>query len=114
MTFFVYICEVDIKDKVMNPNQKQSDVLFINRLTNVVYRDGEILETIINKRKNDTIKDNYFTKRAKSGIKNREISRLNRTRIFGLARDIMLKIGKMLEDKGYIKQPDRGYYILYI
>lgn len=60
MTFFVYICEVDIKDKVMNPNQKQSDVLFINRLTNIVYRDGEILETIINKRKNDTIKDVIF------------------------------------------------------
>ena len=60
MTFFVYICEVDIKDKVMNPNQKQSDVLFINRLTNVVYRDGEILETIINKKKNDTIKDVIF------------------------------------------------------
>ena len=60
MTFFVYICEVDIKNKVMNPNQKQSDVLFINRLTNVVYRDGEILETIINKKKNDTIKDVIF------------------------------------------------------
>lgn len=60
LTFFVYICQVDIKDKVMNPNPTQSNVIFVNRLTNIVYKDGEILETIINKKKDSTPKDVIF------------------------------------------------------
>lgn len=42
------------------------------------------------------MKDTFFVKRAKKGIAYRESSRLHRSRMFGLARKIMLKIGEIL------------------
>lgn len=45
-----------------------------------------------------------FVKRAKVGISNREISRMNRTRIFGMVRSIMLKIGEILKKQGKISE----------
>lgn len=47
-------------------------------------------------------KDSFFVKRAKLGISNRESSRLHRSRMFGLARKIMLKIGEILTAEGFL------------
>ncbi|MGN1111557.1 MAG: PEP/pyruvate-binding domain-containing protein [Oscillospiraceae bacterium] len=47
-------------------------------------------------------KDGYFVKCAKLGISYRESSRLHRSRMFGLARKIMLKIGEILVAEGYL------------
>ncbi len=57
------------------------------------------------------IKDNFFSKRAKIGMRNREASRLNRTRAFGLARKILLSIGEILEETDLI---DEGRDIFYL
>ncbi len=46
--------------------------------------------------------DGFFVRQAKLGISNRESSRLHRSRMFGLARGIMLKIGEILVDEGYL------------
>ena len=46
-----------------NNNKKtlnQSDILYVNRLTNVVYQDGEILETNVNKSKKATHIETIF------------------------------------------------------
>lgn len=49
--------------------------------------------------------ENPFVKRAKLGISNREKSRMNRSKLFGLTRDIYLEIGKLL-----VKQGRLSYY----
>lgn len=67
----------------------------------------------LNNSDNNGIRDNIFTVRAKSGIKNREISRLNRTKIFGLARNIMLRVGELLEYDGYIDNFRDVFYLYF-
>ena len=52
-----------------------------------------------------------FVKRAKLGIANREISRMNRTRIFGMVRSIMLKIGEILKKQGKISETRDVFYL---
>ena len=54
----------------------------------------------LNNTKNNTIKmdfiTNFISKRAMTGIKNREISRLNRSRIYGMVRSMFIGIGNNL------------------
>ena len=57
------------------------------------------------------IKVNRKLKKAKLGIYNREISRLNRTRIFGLARSIFLKIGEILVKEERIEKREDIFYL---
>lgn len=60
----------------------------------------------------DDIK-NPFVKRAKIGIKNREISRMNRSRLFGFTRELFLKIGEILVQENKIEHK-RDVFYLYI
>ena len=61
----------------------------------------------------ETGKDKYFVKKAKVGIYNREISRMNRTRIFGMAREIMLRIGENFVLAGYLANREDVFYLFY-
>lgn len=54
---------------------------------------------------------NPFVRRARTGIKNREISRMNRSRIFGLTRDIFLKIGKLFVEQNKLKEREDIFYM---
>lgn len=56
-------------------------------------------------------RENFFVKRAKLGISNREISRLNRSKLFGLAREIMLKIGEILAKESVIDDRRDVFYL---
>lgn len=63
---------------------------------------------------NQEIKDKKTKKliaKCKQGIKNREISRLNRSRIFGMVRAIFLTIGEKFEKKKIIDDKDDIYYL---
>ncbi|OON86818.1 hypothetical protein BXO88_06030 [Oribacterium sp. C9] len=53
----------------------------------------------------------FLVKRAKLGIANREISRMNRTRIFGMVRSIMMKIGEILKEQGRISEVRDVFYL---
>ena len=59
----------------------------------------------------ENMKENRKLKKAKLGIYNREISRLNRTRIFGLARSIFLKIGEILTAEGKLEHREDIFYL---
>lgn len=59
----------------------------------------------------ENMKENRRLKKAKLGIYNREISRLNRTRIFGLARSIFLKIGEILTAEGKLEHREDIFYL---
>lgn len=52
-----------------------------------------------------------LVKRAKLGIANREISRMNRTRIFGMVRSIILKTGEILKEQGKISETRDVFYL---
>lgn len=54
---------------------------------------------------------NPFVRAAKCGIANREKSRLNRSRLFGLAREILLKTGRILEKNGQIEEAWDIFYL---
>lgn len=51
-------------------------------------------------------KKGFFAKRASLGIRNREISRLNRSRIYGMIRGIFLAVGESFAQSGIITAPD--------
>ena len=61
--------------------------------------------------KTRTSQKDLLAKRCASGIRNREISRLNRSRIFGMVREIMLHIGKILTEEKAIKTQSDIFYL---
>lgn len=89
------------------------------KLETKTYRTNpEMLISYIQNQKKENInkkevenKSNFFIKRAKIGIANREKSRINRGRLFGLTREIFLKIGKILEEKGKIENYRDIFYL---
>lgn len=50
-------------------------------------------------------------RRAKLGIRNREISRMNRSRIFGMTREIFLKIGDRMVQGGQLRDREDIFYL---
>ena len=54
---------------------------------------------------------NYISKRAMFGIKNREISRLNRSRIYGMVREMFRQIGSNLEKDNLIDKKEDIFYL---
>ncbi len=53
----------------------------------------------------------FYLKRARSGISNREISRLNRSRIYGIVRVIVDTLAKQYKDQGYIDNTSDIYML---
>lgn len=62
----------------------------------------------INKRKR---RIKYFAGKASIGIMNREVSRLNRTRIYGMVRSMFLKAGEILSSEGKILEKRDVFYL---
>ncbi len=55
----------------------------------------------------------FFSRRAAEGIRNREISRLNRSRIFGLVRSVLLKVGEELCDQQVLAEREDIFYLFF-
>lgn len=81
--------------------------------------DKEKLENIYSnlvvEEKNIEIKEDFitkfFVKRCMSGIYNREVSRLNRSRIYGMVRKMILQIGEIYKEKNIIKEERDIFYL---
>lgn len=54
---------------------------------------------------------NIFVKKAKCGIQNRELSRMNRSRLYGMARTIFLKIGQLLQEQQFLTEKEDVFYL---
>lgn len=81
-------------------------------------KDKDKLETIYNELNTDKqIKINedfitkFISKRAVTGIKNREISRLNRSRIYGMVRLMVLQIGENYVKSKQLKKKEDIFYL---
>lgn len=53
----------------------------------------------------------YFLRCARTGIENRELSRLNRSRLFGFARALFLRAGKILTEEGRLDTERDIFYL---
>lgn len=53
----------------------------------------------------------FLSKRCMLGIGNREIQRLNRSRIFGMVREAVLRLGRIYADEGYIEEKRDVFYL---
>ena len=53
----------------------------------------------------------FLSKRCMLGIGNREIQRLNRSRIFGMVREAVLRLGKIYADSGCIEETRDVFYL---
>jgi pyruvate,water dikinase len=53
----------------------------------------------------------HAAKRAQIGIQNREVSRLDRSRIYGMIRNLSLSAGEKLAREGYIENPSDIFYL---
>lgn len=92
--------------------------LLINKI-NEYTNDRKKLEELyknINKTKFDNIENEnfltkFYIKKCMHGIKNREISRLNRSRIFGMVREMILAIGNNFEKENIISNQKDIFYL---
>ncbi len=76
-------------------------------------KNGSSLNNTKEKELTNKVKNTLFVRRAKLGIYNREVSRLNRSRIFGIARAILLKVGVLLYEQGFLETPYDVFYLYY-
>ncbi len=53
----------------------------------------------------------FLSKRCMLGIGNREIQRLNRSRIYGMVREVVLRLGKIYAESGYIAEQRDVFYL---
>lgn len=97
----------------------RTDRALLENKINEYNLDKERLESLyenVNKQSEEKldIKDKKVEKlvnKCKQGIKNREISRLNRSRIFGMVREIFLTLGEKFESKNIIRTKKDIYYL---
>ena len=105
--------ELKLESETFRSNPK----LLENKI-NEYRKDLNKLEEIydsLNKEKKNTIKLDFITnqiaKKAMIGIKNREISRLNRSRIYGMVRSMMISIGKNLVKENLLENYKDIFYL---
>lgn len=81
----------------------------------VQYAEDEIAVTASGERNKKTLHGlcGVFARRAAVGIRNREKSRLNRSRLYGMMRTMMLKTGENLVKTGSITKAGDIFYLTY-
>lgn len=94
------IGELKLETETFRQNPKKL-LDYINSEENVSVRTG----------KNDEKNEGPVLRRAKLGIKYRELSRLYRSQMFGLTREIFLKIGNILAEEGRLDKASDIFYL---
>lgn len=94
------LSELKLETKTYRTNPELLDAYIKKQIGTVVEATSEYKES-----------RNIFVKRAKCGIKNREISRMNRSRLYGMARSIFLKIGAILQKEGALVSVEDVFYL---
>ncbi|MBQ3007910.1 MAG: phosphoenolpyruvate synthase [Clostridia bacterium] len=89
-----------------------------DRKINEFARDKEKLLPLLNGQGHENAFDlkhdpltKFLSKNCMLGISNREIQRLNRSRIFGMVREAVLRLGKIYSGKGYIEETRDVFYL---
>ncbi len=80
----------------------------LNRLSEI-YQNMNASEKQFDRKLDATTK--RILKKCMLGIKNREISRLNRSRIFGMVRSMILRLGEIYQSQGLIENQKDIFYL---
>lgn len=97
-----YIEELKLETKTPRVNPSLLDSIITNNINIDSKRTSEC-----------KTKESFFEKYAKKGIRGREISRLNRSRLFGVVREIFIHIGKEFVNMKYINAYEDIFYLRY-
>lgn len=92
--------ELKLETKTYRTNKERLDA-YVEQQNVAVYKEEKSYK---NSR-------NIFVRKAKQGIENREISRMNRSRLYGMARAIFLKIGQILQEQGFLTDKEDVFYL---
>lgn len=103
--------------KLESKTFRTTPTLLIRKILEYAH-DSNINKLLANTKNSTTKIDNnrmikFYAKRASIGIKNREKSRLNRCRIYGMIREIFLKIGDNLYKEHKIEEIEDIFYLTY-
>lgn len=92
--------------------------LLENRIKEYRRDMDKLKETYVNMQynhKTNDIEEDFITKyiirKCMNGIKNREISRLNRSRIYGMVRSMVLRLGEIYKAQGIIEEIRDVFYL---
>lgn len=106
--------ELKLENKTFRENPK----LLIEKILQFTSEENkleEYLEKINKENKTELTFSNplikFLSRKAMLGIKNREESRLNRSRLYGMARKIFLNIGKNLVSSNQIEKTEDVFYL---
>ena len=83
----------------------------LNQAHNPHSHPKKIKDSQISKRKPSNIFIRFLSKQAKLGIRNRELSRLHRTRLYGMTRTLMTTIGHRLFEEDVIDSPSDVFFL---
>lgn len=91
--------------KLERHTQRTNPKLFFKSLLDSTHRADEVLKIDVDKSLRSV------QKRAQDAISRREVSRLYRTRIYGIARSIFRTLGERLEEEGIIDELEDVFYL---
>ena len=94
------LCELKLETKTYRTNPELLDAYVKNNIDMSAFKLSGDMST-----------SGFYANRAKTGIWNREKSRLNRSRIFGLCRSIFLKIGEFLAKDNLLEEKTDIFYL---
>lgn len=101
--------ELKLESKTFRTNPE-----YLDKKIEEYRKDLDKLQTLyenINTKEEVKIHHKFLTKRIESGIKNREISRLNRCRLFGMVREMIILISNNLVSEKLISNKNDIFYL---
>lgn len=97
--------ELKLETKTIRTNPTQLDEYIKNQLRN------KNQTVALSNTKNLMEKESLFVRKAKQGILNRELSRMNRSRIYGIVRQLFYKVSEELIEQDLIEEAEDIFWL---
>ena len=97
--------------KLETVTYREDPSLLISRIYEYAHDSAQLGGMIENLRQRPEARGGFIARRARLGIQNREISRLNRCRIYGMIRRLFLAVGERLFADNFIDTPRDIFYL---
>lgn len=98
--------ELKLETKTIRTNPKQLDEYIERQLKSKT-------SAVISAKPQEIEKEGFFVKRAKKGILNRELSRMNRSRIYGMVRQLFYKVAEEMVEKNLIVEKEDVFWLYF-
>ena len=98
--------ELKLETKTIRTNPKQLDEYVERQLKSKT-------SAVISAKPQEIEKEGFFVKRAKKGILNRELSRMNRSRIYGMVRQLFYKVAEEMVERNFIVEKEDVFWLYF-